>query len=383
MESTLRFIFKEIAMSRLLLALSLAFAFTSLAAAKDDAPLGPPGATLEQVQAHPDDAKLLRRFVNPGIREISALIEEEKYDAAKQKAEEVETQLKSIKADGDAKGLHEQALEYLKDIPDEIALARLSVADVEKALLEKPDDAKALGNWMNKALGELYGIAYSRPDEAEGKLIAVKAFAAKVAEAAENDTTKTRIEGLSGRRGVFTQLETAIEKGRDYAALVGKDAAPLTVKTWVNGTPLTAGDLQGKVVLLDFWAVWCGPCINTFPHLREWQEKYGDKGLVIIGLTRYYDWNWDDGAGYATKAEDDVTDDQEQEMLKKFAAYYHLKHRFAIQEEGDSLDEYYGVSGIPHVVVLDKEGKVRMIRVGSGKQNAEDLDKLLAELLQS
>ena len=154
------------------------------------------------------------------------------------------------------------------------------------------------------------------------------------------------------------------------------------MKTWVNGTPLTAGDLQGKVVLLDFWAVWCGPCINTFPHLREWQEKYGDKGLVVIGLTRYYDWDWDDELGYAAKAASDVGDSEEQEMLKKFAAYYHLKHRFAIQEEGDSLDEYYGVSGIPHVVVLDKEGKIRMIRVGAGKQNAEDIDKLLAELLK-
>jgi len=99
-------------------------------------------------------------------------------------------------------------------------------------------------------------------------------------------------------------------------------------------------------------------------------------------LTRYYDWDWDNDMGYAAKAEDKVSGEQEQEMLKKFAAYYHLKHRFAIQEEGDTLDEYYGVSGIPHVVVLDKEGKVRMIRVGSGKQNAEDLDKLLAELLK-
>jgi hypothetical protein len=58
------------------------------------------------------------------------------------------------------------------------------------------------------------------------------------------------------------------------------------------------------------------------------------------------------------------------------------KHRFGIQEEGDTLSDYYGVSGIPHVVVLDKEGKVRMIRVGSGKQNAEDIDHLLAELLK-
>jgi thiol-disulfide isomerase/thioredoxin len=370
-------------MSRPFFSFLLVLALNSLAAAKEDVPLGPPGATLEQVQNHPDDAKLLRRYFNPHLREIGALIEDAKYDDARKLTEELETQASSLKPDGkEAKDLHEQVLDYLKDIPDEIALASLSLADVEKTLLDKPDDTMALGNWMNKALGELYGIAYSHPDEAEAKLTAVKAFAAKVAEAAQNDKTKTQIEAMSGARGVFARLETSIAKGREYAALIGKEAAPLTVKTWVNGTPLTAADLQGKVVVLDFWAVWCGPCIMTFPHLREWNEKYADKGLVMIGLTRYYDWDWDNDMGYAAKAEDKVSNDQEQEMLKKFAAYYHLKHRFAIQEEGDTLDEYYGVSGIPHVVVLDKEGKVRMIRVGSGKQNAEDLDKLLAELLK-
>jgi thiol-disulfide isomerase/thioredoxin len=281
-----------------------------------------------------------------------------------------------------AQNLHSQIVAYLKRIPDQIATAKLTQAEVEKALSDNPDDAEAYRNWSSKVIGDLYGLAYSRPDEAEEKLAVAKAFVAKIAEAAQQDATKSRISALSGARGSFTQIERAIAKGHEYAGLIGKDAAPLTVKTWVNGTPLTAGDLNGKVVLLDFWAIWCGPCIVTFPHLREWQEKYGDKGLEIIGLTRYYKYNWDDAAGYVARAEGEVTTEQEQEMLKKFAAYYHLKHRFAIQEEGDSLDEYYGVSGIPHVVVLDKEGKVRMIRVGSGKQNAEDIDKLLAELLK-
>jgi thiol-disulfide isomerase/thioredoxin len=366
-----------------LLSLGIVFTLCASVIAEEKIPLGPPGATLEQVQAHPDDATLLSKFASPYFREINALSEEDP-DAAEKKLAEFEKLLDSLKPSGDKA---EQMLTRLKGnidyYRDDLALARISLADVEKSLTEKPDDAEAFKNWSSRFLGELYGIAYSRPDEAEAKLTAAKEFLAKISEAAQMETTRSRISALSGARGSFTQLEKAIAKGREYLPLIGKDAAPLTVKTWVNGTPLTAGDLEGKVVLLDFWAVWCGPCINTFPHLREWQEKYGDKGLEIIGLTRYYKWNWDDEAGYATRPEgESVTPDEEQEMLKKFAAYYHLKHRFAIQEEGDSLDEYYGVSGIPHVVVLDKEGKVRLIRVGSGKQNAEDIDKLLAELLK-
>lgn len=137
-------------------------------------------------------------------------------------------------------------------------------------------------------------------------------------------------------------------------------------------------------VLLDFWAVWCGPCIAAFPHLREWQEKYADKGLVIVGLTNYYNFTWDDAAGRATRAqgEEKVPPEKEREMLVKFAESQNLHHRFAIQKD-KALADYYAVSGIPHVVVIDREGKVRLIRVGSGDKNAKDIGEILEKLLTS
>lgn len=53
---------------------------------------------------------------------------------------------------------------------------------------------------------------------------------------------------------------------------------------WINSRPLTLAELRGKVVLLDFWTYSCVNCIRTFPYLKEWYRKYGDQGLVIIGV---------------------------------------------------------------------------------------------------
>jgi len=162
--------------------------------------------------------------------------------------------------------------------------------------------------------------------------------------------------------------------------LVGQKAAPLEVQAWVNGSPVTDDDLKGKVVLLDFWAVWCGPCIATFPHLREWNEKYAGKGLVMIGLTDYDNFDWDEQAGKATRSTEEVAPEQEQAMLVKFAAQHKLTHRLGIQKE-HALSKYYGVTGIPQVVVIDREGVVRLIKVGSGEANAQAIGELLETLL--
>jgi thiol-disulfide isomerase/thioredoxin len=53
---------------------------------------------------------------------------------------------------------------------------------------------------------------------------------------------------------------------------------------WINAIPLTLKSLKGKVVLLDFWAFDCNPCIEAMPHIREMYRKYESKGLVIVGV---------------------------------------------------------------------------------------------------
>mgnify|MGYP003796343575 CR=1 FL=1 len=67
-------------------------------------------------------------------------------------------------------------------------------------------------------------------------------------------------------------------------AMHGKPAPDLNLKDWINSKALTKADLKGKIVLIDFWATWCGPCLGAIPHTNEMAEKYADKGVIIIGV---------------------------------------------------------------------------------------------------
>jgi thiol-disulfide isomerase/thioredoxin len=258
-------------------------------------------------------------------------------------------------------------------------LAGLSRAELEAKLNANPDDMLAISVYGQKVYMELGQLASSDAAGADEGWKSAKAFLDGLRAKVKDEMAKKILENADQ---TLMRAQGAIERAKRLAALVGKDATPLEVEAWVNGTPLTEADLKGKVVLLDFWAVWCGPCIATFPHLREWQEKYADKGLVVVGLTNYYNFTWDDAAGRPARAQgqEKVAPEKEREMLVKFAAHHNLHHRFAIQKD-KTLAEYYAVTGIPHVVLIDREGKIRLIRVGSGDKNAKDIQEMLEKLL--
>lgn len=74
-------------------------------------------------------------------------------------------------------------------------------------------------------------------------------------------------------------------KQRDQIdAMQGKPAPELKLKGWLNSKPLNLPDLKGKIVVLDFWATWCGPCLASIPHNNELAKKYAAKGVVLIGV---------------------------------------------------------------------------------------------------
>jgi thiol-disulfide isomerase/thioredoxin len=177
----------------------------------------------------------------------------------------------------------------------------------------------------------------------------------------------------------------ADEKKNDpFADMIGKPAPEVGTGFTLHGKPATLADLKGKVVLLDFWAVWCGPCVATFPHLRDWNTEYKKKGLEIVGVTTYFEgFDFDKKAGKLTRAKDKLSNTQEQDMLKGFAEHHKLQHRLVMvpRDEWGKVCKGFKVTGIPHVVLLDRKGNVRMVKVGSGEENAKALEKTIKELV--
>ena len=105
----------------------------------------------------------------------------------------------------------------------------------------------------------------------------------------------------------------------------------------VDGNQVSLSAYKGKVVLLNFWATWCGPCKAEIPGFVRLQEKYRDKGLVIVG------YSVDDTA----------------EKAKAYAAEYKMNYPILLGEGREEVQDAYGpIWGIPASFIISKDGKV-------------------------
>jgi thiol-disulfide isomerase/thioredoxin len=120
-----------------------------------------------------------------------------------------------------------------------------------------------------------------------------------------------------------------------------------------TGTKVKLSSLKGKVVIIDFWASWCGPCRRSMPALKAVYKKYKDKGLEIYGISLD-----DNNAAWDKAVKEDRT------------PWLHV-----IDREG-GIARKWGIQYIPTSFLLDKEGK--LIAVNTEK---EELEKLLKQLL--
>lgn len=124
-----------------------------------------------------------------------------------------------------------------------------------------------------------------------------------------------------------------------------------------DGKPIELEKMRGKVVLIDFWASWCGPCMAELPNMKEAYAKYHDKGFEIIGVNL----------------------DQDMSALKEAVEKYKIPWRqhFDAGNPDGGWAAKYGISAIPAIWLIDKKGILKDL---NGRENlAEKVEKLLAE----
>lgn len=124
--------------------------------------------------------------------------------------------------------------------------------------------------------------------------------------------------------------------------------------------PAMLSEHRGKVVYIDFWASWCGPCRQSFPWMNDMHDRYADQGLVVVGV------NLDEDRGEAMRFLD------------------HIPARFPIvfHPEGN-LPEAYGVQAMPSSYLVDREGRIVHRELGFQPGEQERLEGMIARMLRA
>ena len=117
----------------------------------------------------------------------------------------------------------------------------------------------------------------------------------------------------------------------------GAKAPDFEGKEFLHGEPCSMRSLRGQVVFFEIFRTWCGPCKKAAPHLTELHEKYGDKGLQIVGVSV-----------------DDTVD-----KLSPFAAEFKMNYPVLVGLDRDDLQDAYGpMWGIPTTYLISRDGKI-------------------------
>ena len=136
----------------------------------------------------------------------------------------------------------------------------------------------------------------------------------------------------AGKLFVFVLIGILWIKGFSLG-LVGKSAPDILIKEWITSNPPDTTRLDGRVYVLEFWAMWCHPCVENIPHLIALNKKYKEKDLIFIGLSQ----------------------DKSASKVRNFVSKKGINYHIAMD---NGTTNWYQVTGYPTAVVVNHEGKV-------------------------
>ena len=141
--------------------------------------------------------------------------------------------------------------------------------------------------------------------------------------------------------------------------LVGKKMVPFKM-TDIKGKTWTNASLKGKVVILDFWATWCGPCKMASPTMQKLHEKYAKQGLVVVGA--------------------DVFEQTDSKAASTGYAKEH-KYTYTFTTANDNLAKSLGIANIPAFVFVGRDGKIAKVQTGFGTEIPAKFEATVKDLL--
>lgn len=144
----------------------------------------------------------------------------------------------------------------------------------------------------------------------------------------------------------------------DAELRLGQPAPPFEGKSLGDGTPIRLADHAGKVVYLDFWASWCGPCQRSLPFMEQLHREFGEAGLVVIAV------NVDEQPEDALR------------FLQRFAVGYAV-----LDDSRGALAALYDVQDMPSSYLIDRDGIVRTVHRGFNRSDARRLRQAVAKLV--
>ena len=242
-----------------------------------------------------------------------------------------------------------------------------SAAAIRQALALKAETPELLNNALGAALylqGDKAALeeavsAFNRAIELSGGKIAIAYFNLGNA-LIKLDRKEEGVEALRKYLELDPSGNDALQARAiiDNPEIAGERLAPAFAVTSMAGEELSLEKLRGKIVLLDFWATWCKPCVYEMPHVKGIWKKYSDDRFIIIGVS--LDNNLGALESYLKK--EDIT----------WPQYYDGKGW------NNSISRLYGVRGIPHTVLIDENGLIRAVGL-----RGNSLSRKVGELLKN
>lgn len=246
-----------------------------------------------------------------------------------------------------------------------VALTRATAAWYAR---EKPADEKTsfTEEALTRGLDGFRTVAAEYPGTTEAGIARVWQIALLSAKgspgAAISDDIKSVWSLLGAQPKDNADLQAQIAKRISRVGFV-LGGLPSFTLTDTHGNTYTGESLKGNVVLLDFWATWCPPCVEGLPKIKEAYEAHRDKGFVVVGIA---------------SEEDDMTDDAFKAWgEKKGISWPEIKLTYG-NDDGEAIWNQFGVKSIPHYILVGRNGEVIEIRTGWG---LEDLLKKVPALL--